>query len=117
MASSLVLRQLVQPLSGGIGVRARLGHPEEELRERILQGVGEHDADLFGCSHADAHLVLERANPSNTLEPRAAVPAVDEILDSSAERTERKRDDQRCQRDDPRGVATDDDPSPTVIAA
>ena len=74
--------------------------------------VGEHDADLLGCPDAVANLVLEGANPSNTLVASPAVATVDEILDSCAQGTERKRHDERRQRDDPRGVAADDDAEP-----
>ena len=109
---SLVVRELVQPVAGRVGVRACLGDPEEDLRERILQRVGEHDADLLGGSDAVPNLVLEGANPSNTLVASPAEPTVDEILDLCAQGTERQRHDERRQRDDPRGFAADDDAEP-----
>ena len=97
--------------------RSRLGDPEEDLGERILQRLGENDADLLGGSNAVANVVLERANQSNTLVASAAIPAVDEILDPRAQGTERKRHDERRQGDDPRGVAADDNAQHDVIAA
>ena len=45
--------------SPGIDVRLGLREPEEELGKRILQRVGEDDADLLRRSDAVTNVVLE----------------------------------------------------------
>ena len=49
-----------------------------------MQCLSEYDSNLLGCADAGANLVLEGANPSNTVVPSPTLPAVDEILDSCA---------------------------------
>jgi hypothetical protein len=110
-AGTCVLGQLDE-LTRGVGVGLARRQPEQQLRERILERLPEHGADLLRRALVLAHRVLERAHLADGVVSRAAEAAVDRALDDTAERPEGECDCERRRGSHPGRAATGDHTEP-----
>ena len=98
--------------TGRVRVGRRLRQPEEELGQRVVQRLREHRRDLLRRAAAVAHLVLERPHEPDAVVARAAVAAIDGVLDPRTKRAKGDGDDERRDRRHPGGATTRDHPEP-----